>query len=82
MKGRKVWWMSDGPIVVLPLSPRLCWQIFTYGAEPYAGVPRHRLAEQLHKGLRLTFPSTTPPALDKQLSACWNRIAFARPPFR
>lgn len=77
-RGRILFFLCSCELFII----RLCWEIFTMGAEPYAGVPRETLAGELQRGLRLTIPSTVPWRLREAVHSCWKLSARERPPFR
>jgi len=56
------------------------WELWT-GEDPNAGMKPKILAEKVHSGFRLPFPSTCPPKWQCLIAMCWSQDPATRPSF-
>ncbi|KAL3310485.1 hypothetical protein Ciccas_010950 [Cichlidogyrus casuarinus] len=84
-------WMSPQLLAGAPPTPPsdvwaygvTCWELFTYGLQPFSGLTSHQIRECVsHSNLRLTRPDACPDALfDAVIRACWAQDPRSRPTF-
>lgn len=59
----------------------VCWEVFTYGSNPYKWLSNQEVTEQVATGLRLTKPELCPDLLWELVQVCWDEIPANRPTF-
>lgn len=58
------------------------FEIFSYGEEPYQGIPNEEVSKNIMKGIRLTPPSICPEKVKKIMKDCWELDPIKRPTFQ
>jgi serine/threonine protein kinase len=59
-----------------------CWEVFSLGRTPYAGMANHEIGPYLEKGGRLSKPPLCPDNMYEVIRWCWDGIPDHRPSFR
>jgi c-src tyrosine kinase len=57
------------------------WELYSFGAKPYADVDNRGLIGFLEGGNRLASPAGTPDLISKMMQRCWKTSPKARPSF-
>ncbi|KAL8574212.1 hypothetical protein ACOMHN_066395 [Nucella lapillus] len=56
-------------------------EIFTYGKEPYEGMPSKEAFESVQQGYRMLRPDACPPEVYDVILSCWQTNCHSRPSF-
>lgn len=59
----------------------VCWEVFTYGSNPYKWLSNQEVVEQVAKGLRLPKPDGCPDLVWSIVMTCWEADPSKRPSF-
>ncbi|XP_049820478.1 tyrosine-protein kinase Fer isoform X2 [Aethina tumida] len=59
----------------------LCWEVFSRGGTPYAGMSNSKAREKIDAGYRMPAPENTPEAMYSLMIQCWEYKPEARPNF-
>uniref|UniRef100_A0AC34FJN2 Protein kinase domain-containing protein n=1 Tax=Panagrolaimus sp. ES5 TaxID=591445 RepID=A0AC34FJN2_9BILA len=59
----------------------LCYEMFSFGIEPYSTFSNVEMLEFLQSGKRLLIPKNTPESISSIMTDCWNENPNDRPTF-
>ena len=59
----------------------LLWEVFSFGAHPYAELPNARVVEKILNLQVLSKPDKCPDDVHRVMLKCWNKIGSKRPLF-
>ena len=57
------------------------WELFSYGAIPYAGWTNAMVIENVTSGHRLACPENCPQEIYEMMNSCWHKNPENRPSF-